>query len=159
MFSFFKKKKDSTQPIESVQQINEPKKNITIFDNIKDELFDNPSFNLLIQCDHKTGNFIIAFEASDLSDENLESAVILLTQLTNGGCKDTLYEAILSSATTDKELDFCNQLISQCGQMDTYVNEAKIKAVIEEIDKADKDNKEKIDPTKIFNIKGSQYER
>lgn len=155
MFNFLKKKNTEEKPVEK----NEVKSKLHMFKDTEDELFDDPSFCMLIQCDHKSGNFLVSFSAQDKSPECLEAAVILLSQLSHGGCQDTIYESILLATKDAKEYEFYEELVAKCQEMDKYVNEAKYNMLLEEFQKKSESSKNKIDPSKIFNMKGMKYEQ
>lgn len=152
MFKFFKRKVKE----EVVEQKEEVKNKLHMFDPVQDALFENPSFSLLIQCDHHSNNFLISFKALDYTDESSDTAAILFTQLINGGIKDTLYESIINSADNDSEAKFTEDLVAKCQKLDEYVRESIYKTVAEAITK---DTKEAIDPAKVFNIKGIKHEQ
>lgn len=151
MFKFFKRKVKE----ETIQEKEEVKNKLYMFDPVQDALFDNPSFSLLIQCDHNSNNFLISFKALDHTEEASDTAAILFTQLINGGIKDTLYESIINASDNDTEAKFAENLVSKCQKLDEHVKESIYKNMSEKILEEKKDM---IDPTTIFNIKGIKNE-
>lgn len=144
MFNFFRKKDNSQNQIESVEDknINDINKKV-LFSRAKDELLENPSFCILIQLNKETEEFTIAADIDDFTEENADLIGIFLSILTSGGANQILADALTSFPVNKQEEQFVLQILNL---WKAYENIAS--------NNPQKNIKNKIDPTKIFNIRG-----
>lgn len=143
MFNFFRKKEDISNNIEINE--NAPIDETTIkipFSRSKDELLKDPSFSMLIQLNKETEEFIIATDMDDFDESNADLIGIFLSILTTGGANSIVIDALTSFANNELEEDFILKVLTQWKGYDTLASNPK------------SNQKNKIDPTKIFNIRG-----
>lgn len=146
MFKFFRKKE---QPIEEKVEA-QPIKFRT-----EEALMDNPSFSVLLQLDQDTGEYIFAIDANDKSISSAEMTATLICNLVHGELNEVLIDAISNYAETKEEQMFTEATL-------TFWKEYEIKimeALQEQVKELEKEKKRKIDPTRIFNIRGEKNER
>jgi len=149
MFNFFRKKE---QPKED--KVKVPEKEPVKF-RAEEALMDNPSFSVLLQLDQDTGEYIFAIDANDKSISSAEMTATLICNLVHGELNEVLIDAISSYAATEEDQMFAEATL-------TYWKEYEIKildALQEQVKELEKEKKRKIDPTKIFNIRGEKNER
>lgn len=146
MFKFFRKKQ---QPIEEKVE-NQP-----IKFRSEEALMDNPSFSLLLQLDSDTGEYIIAVDSTDNTIDSAEMAATFITNLVHGELNPILIEALNNYPEGESEKEFIKATLAFWKEYEIQIAEA-LQAQIEELEK---EKKRKIDPTKIFNIRGGKNER
>ena len=137
MFKFFKKNKE------------EKADNTVTFGRTNGELMDNPSFSLLLQLNKDTGEYIIAIDTDDYSSDNAELTSTLLCNLTHGALNETIIEA-LDNFPDDKEeeINYISEVVEIWGMYEEELAKLIVK----------KQLKRKIDPSKVFNIRGDKHE-
>lgn len=137
MFKFFKKNKE------------EKAGNTVTFGRTNGELMDNPSFSLLLQLNKDTGEYIIAIDTDDYSSDNAELTSTLLCNLTHGALNETIIEA-LDNFPDDKEeeINYISEVVEIWGMYEEELAKLIVK----------KQLKRKIDPSKVFNIRGDKHE-
>ena len=143
MFKFFRKKE---QPIE--EKVEEQ----PIKFRAEEALMDNPSFSVLLQLDQDTGEYIFAIDANDKSISSAEMTATLICNLVHGELNEVLIDAISSYAETEEEQKFTEATL-------TFWREYEIKimeALQEQVKELEKEKKRKIDPTRIFNVRGEK---
>ena len=138
MFKFFKKNKKEKAT-----------ENTVTFGRTNGELMDNPSFSLLLQLNKDTGEYIIAIDTDDYSSGNAELTSTLLCNLTHGALNDTIIEA-LDNFPDDKEEEI--KYVGEVAEIWGMYEEELAKLIVK------KQPKRKIDPSKIFNIRGDKHE-
>ena len=138
MFKFFKKNKEEKAT-----------DNTVTFGRANGELMDNPSFSLLLQLNKDTGEYIIAIDTDDYSSGNAELTSTLLCNLTHGALNDTIIEA-LDNFPDDKEEEI--KYVGEVAEIWGMYEEELAKLIVK------KQPKRKIDPSKIFNIRGDKHE-
>ena len=146
MFKFFRKKE---QPIE--EKVEEQ----PIKFRAEEALMDNPSFSVLLQLDQDTGEYIFAIDANDKSISSAEMTATLICNLVHGELNEVLIDAISNYAETKEEQMFTEATL-------TFWKEYEIKimeALQEQVKELEKEKKRKIDPTRIFNVRGEKNER
>ena len=143
MFKFFRKKQ---QPIEEKVE-NQP-----IKFRSEEALMDNPSFSLLLQLDSDTGEYIIAVDSTDNTIDSAEMAATFITNLVHGELNPVLIEALSNYPEGESEKEFIEATLAFWKEYEIQIAEA-LQAQIEELEK---EKKRKIDPTKIFNIRGGK---
>jgi hypothetical protein len=146
MFKFFRKKE---QPIE--EKVEEQ----PIKFRAEEALMDNPSFSVLLQLNQDTGEYIFAIDANDKSISSAEMTATLICNLVHGELNEVLIDAISNYAETEEEQMFTEATL-------TFWKEYEIKimeALQEQVKELEKEKKRKIDPTRIFNIRGEKNER
>ena len=146
MFKFFRKKE---QPIE--EKVEEQ----PIKFRAEEALMDNPSFSVLLQLDQDTGQYIFAIDANDKSVSSAEMTATLICNLVHGELNEVLIDAIGNYAETEEEQMFTEATL-------TFWREYEIKimeALQEQVKELEKEKKRKIDPTRIFNVRGEKNER
>ena len=146
MFKFFRKKQ---QPIEEKVE-NQP-----IKFRSEEALMDNPSFSLLLQLDSETGEYIIAVDSTDNTIDSAEMAATFITHLVHGELNPILIEALSNYPEGEDEEEFIEATLVFWKEYETQILNA-LQAQVEELEK---EKKRKIDPTKIFNIRGGKNER
>ena len=146
MFKFFRKKQ---QPIE--EKVEEQ----VIKFRAEEALMDNPSFSLLLQLDSDTGEYIIAVDSTDNTIDSAEMAATFITNLVHGELNPILIEALNNYPEGESEKEFIEATLAFWKEYEIQIAEA-LQAQIEELEK---EKKRKIDPTKIFNIRGGKNER
>ena len=146
MFKFFRKKE---QPIEEKVEA-QPIKFRT-----EEALMDNPSFSVLLQLNQDTGEYIFAIDANDKSVSSAEMTATLICNLVHGELNEVLIDAISSYAETEEERTFAETTLIFWKEYETKIMEA----LQEQVKELEKEKKRKIDPTKIFNIRGEKNER
>jgi len=151
MFNFFKKNKIKPNINESETEVEEDslpvinddhKTKKETFHRSKDELLTNPSFSILIQINKETEEFIVAVDTDDLSDSNSDLVGVFFSTLTSGEANQVVMDALNSFPLNREEQSFMLKVIKQ---WKLYQN------LILNLNKIQKN---KIDPTKIFNIRG-----
>ena len=146
MFKFFRKKE---QPIEEKVEAQ------PIKFRAEEALMDNPSFSVLLQLNQDTGEYIFAIDANDKSVSSAEMTATLICNLVHGELNEVLIDAISNYAETKEEQMFTEATL-------TFWKEYEIKimeALQEQVKELEKEKKRKIDPTRIFNIRGEKNER
>lgn len=143
MFRFFRKKE---QPIEEKVE-NQP-----IKFRSEEALMDNPSFSLLLQLDSDTGEYIIAVDSTDNTVDSAEMVATFITNLVHGELNPILIEALSNYPEGEDEEEFIEATLAFWKEYEIQIAEA-LQAQIEELEK---EKKRKIDPTKIFNIRGGK---
>ena len=146
MFKFFRKKE---QPIE--EKVEEQ----PIKFRAEEALMDNPSFSVLLQLNQDTGEYIFAIDANDKSVSSAEMTATLICNLVHGELNEVLIDAISNYAETEEEQMFTEATL-------TFWKEYEIKimeALQEQVKELEKEKKRKIDPTRIFNVRGEKNER
>ena len=146
MFKFFRKKE---QPIE--EKVEEQ----PIKFRAEEALMDNPSFSVLLQLDQDTGQYIFAIDANDKSVSSAEMTATLICNLVHGELNEVLIDAIGNYAETEEEQMFTEATL-------TFWREYEIKimeALQEQVKELEKEKKRKIDPARIFNVRGEKNER
>ena len=146
MFKFFRKKQ---KPIE--EKVEEQ----VIKFRAEEALMDNPSFSLLLQLDSDTGEYIIAVDSTDNTIDSAEMAATFITNLVHGELNPILIEALSNYPQGESEKEFIEATLAFWKEYEIQIAEA-LQAQIEELEK---EKKRKIDPTKIFNIRGGKNER
>ena len=146
MFKFFRKKE---QPIEEKVEAQ------PIKFRAEEALMDNPSFSVLLQLNQDTGEYIFAIDANDKSVSSAEMTATLICNLVHGELNEVLIDAISNYAETKEEQMFTEATL-------TFWKEYEIKimeALQEQVKELEKEKKRKIDPTRIFNVRGEKNER
>ena len=138
MFKFFKKNKEEKAT-----------ENTVTFGRANGELMDNPSFSLILQLNKDTGEYIIAIDTDDYSSDNAELTATLLCNLTHGALNETIIES-LDNFPEDKEEEI--KYVSEAVKIWGMYEEELAKLVVK------KQLKRKIDPSKVFNIRGDKHE-
>ena len=146
MFKFFRKKE---QPIEEKVEA-QPIKFRT-----EEALMDNPSFSVLLQLNQDTGEYIFAIDANDKSVSSAEMTATLICNLVHGELNEVLIDAISNYAETEEERTFAETTLIFWKEYETKIMEA----LQEQVKELEKEKKRKIDPTRIFNIRGEKNER
>ena len=146
MFKFFRKKE---QPIE--EKVEEQ----PIKFRAEEALMDNPSFSVLLQLDQDTGQYIFAIDANDKSISSAEMTATLICNLVHGELNEVLIDAISNYAETEEERTFAETTLIFWKEYETKIMEA----LQEQVKELEKEKKRKIDPTRIFNIRGEKNER
>ena len=116
---------------------------------------DNPSFSVLLQLNQDTGEYIFAIDANDKSISSAEMTATLICNLVHGELNEVLIDAISNYAETKEEQRFTEATL-------TFWREYEIKimeALQEQVKELEKEKKRKIDPTRIFNVRGEKNER
>lgn len=143
MFRFFRKKE---QPIEEKVE-NQP-----IKFRSEEALMDNPSFSLLLQLDSDTGEYIMAVDSTDNTVDSAEMAATFITNLVHGELNPILIEALSNYPEGEDEEEFIEATLAFWKEYEIRIAEA----LQAQIDELEKEKKRKIDPTKIFNIRGGK---
>ena len=143
MFKFFRKKQ---KPIEEKVE-NQP-----IKFRSEEALMDNPSFSLLLQLDSDTGEYIIAVDSTDNTIDSAEMAATFITNLVHGELNPILIEALSNYPEGENEEEFIEATLAFWKEYEIRIAEA----LQAQIDELEKEKKRKIDPTKIFNIRGGK---
>ena len=143
MFKFFRKKE---QPIE--EKVEEQ----SIQFRSEEALMDNPSFSLLLQLNQKTGEYIIAVDSNDNTLDSAEMAATFITNLVHGELNPIIIEALSNYPEGEDEEEFIEATLAFWKEYEVRILDA-LQAQVEELEK---DKKRKIDPTKIFNIRGGK---
>ena len=146
MFKFFRKKE---QPIEEKVEAQ------PIKFRAEEALMDNPSFSVLLQLDQDTGEYIFAIDANDKSISSAEMTATLICNLVHGELNEVLIDAISNYAETEEERTFAETTLIFWKEYETKIMEA----LQEQVKELEKEKKRKIDPTRIFNIRGEKNER
>lgn len=144
MFKFFRKKDNiDNNKVEAIEEIeiNEPAKKIA-FTRSQDELLESPSFSMLIQLNKNTEEFIVATDIDDLDEQNADLVGAFLSILTNGGANKVIIDALTSFSNNEEEETFVLNVLTQWKGYENLASTSKVAP------------KNKIDPTKIFNIRG-----
>ena len=140
MFNFFRKKE---QPKEEQIKFRAEK-----------ALMDNPSFSLLLQLNQETGEYIFAVDANDKSIESVEMAATLICNLVHSELNPVLIDAIKNYAESEQEQLFTEATLSFWKEYEVQI----LDALQEQVKELEKEKKRKIDPTRIFNIRGEKDE-
>ncbi len=143
MFKFFRKKE---QPIE--EKVEEQ----SIQFRSEEALMDNPSFSLLLQLNQKTGEYIIAVDSNDNTLDSAEMAATFITNLVHGELNPVIIEALSNYPEGEDEEEFIEATLAFWKEYEVQILNA-LQAQVEELEK---EKKRKIDPTKIFNIRGGK---
>jgi hypothetical protein len=143
MFKFFRKKE---QPIE--EKVEEQ----SIQFRSEEALMDNPSFSLLLQLNQKTGEYIIAVDSNDNTLDSAEMAATFITNLVHGELNPIIIEALSNYPEGEDEEEFIEATLAFWKEYEVQILNA-LQAQVEELEK---EKKRKIDPTKIFNIRGGK---
>lgn len=143
MFKFFRKKE---QPIE--EKVEEQ----GIQFRSEEALMDNPSFSLLLQLNQKTGEYIIAVDSNDNTLDSAEMAATFITNLVHGELNPIIIEALSNYPEGEDEEEFIEATLAFWKEYEVQILNA-LQAQVEELEK---EKKRKIDPTKIFNIRGGK---
>ena len=146
MFKFFRKKE---QPIE--EKVEEQ----PIKFRAEEALMDNPSFSVLLQLNQDTGEYIFAIDANDKSVSSAEMTATLICNLVHGELNEVLIDAISNYAETEEERTFAETTLIFWKEYETKIMEA----LQEQVKELEKEKKRKIDPTRIFNVRGEKNER
>ena len=146
MFKFFRKKE---QPIE--EKVEEQ----PIKFRAEEALMDNPSFSVLLQLNQDTGEYIFAIDANDKSISSAEMTATLICNLVHGELNEVLIDAISNYAETEEERTFAETTLIFWKEYETKIMEA----LQEQVKELEKEKKRKIDPTRIFNVRGEKNER
>ena len=146
MFKFFRKKE---QPIEEKVE-KQP-----IKFRAEEALMDNPSFSVLLQLNQDTGEYIFAIDANDKSVSSAEMTATLICNLVHGELNEVLIDAISNYAETEEERTFAETTLIFWKEYETKIMEA----LQEQVKELEKEKKRKIDPTRIFNVRGEKNER
>jgi len=147
MFNFFRKKENKTE-VPETKLVNFRK---------EEALMDDPSFSLLLQLDQDTGEYIFAIDANDKSIESAEMAATLLCNLVHGELNTVLIDAIQNFPDPEK---IAEQTFSAATlEFWKAYEEQILEALEQQVRDLEKEKKRKIDPTKIFNIRGEKNER
>ena len=144
MFNFFRKKE---QPKEVEEQ--------PIKFRAEEALMDNPSFSLLLQLNQDTGEYIFAIDANDKSVESAEMTATLICNLVHGELNPVLIDAISNYAEEETEKTFTEATLSFWKEYEVQI----LDALQEQVKELEKEKKRKIDPTRIFNVRGEKNER
>ena len=139
MFKFFKKNKEVKKT-----------ENTVTFGRANGELMDDPSFSLLLQLNKDTGEYIIAIDTDDYSSDNSEITATLLCNLTHAALNKTILEALdkFPDDNEEKAIEYVSEVLEIWGMY-----EEELARLV-----AKKQPKRKIDPSKIFNIRGDKHE-
>lgn len=140
MFNFFRKKNKVIDQPEKIEQ--EP---VKFFERSQDELLKDPSFSILIQINQEKEEFVIAVDGNDFSDNNAELIASFLFQLTHGGVTPIILDALEAFPENSKEKEFI---------LNTVIMWRTLEAADAKADNEKPNLKSKIDPAKIFNIRG-----
>ena len=140
MFKFFKKNKE------------EKAGNTVTFGRTNGELMDNPSFSLLLQLNKDTGEYIIAIDTDDYSSDNSEMTATLLLNLTNAALNEKIREGLIKFPTDNEEKERAIEYVSEVLDIWELYEEELAKLIVK------KQLKRKIDPSKVFNIRGDKHE-
>jgi len=144
MFNFFRKKTKIHDKTENVS--NDIEEDVLkSFSRSYDELLKDPSFSIIIQINEEKEEFVIAVDGNDFSDNNAELVASFLFQLTHGGVTPIILDALESFPENSKEREFIVNTVVMWRKLEEVQNKA--------IDEK-QNSKSKIDPTKIFNIRG-----
>lgn len=143
MFKFFRKKEQPKK-----EQIEEQ----SIKFRAEEALMDYPSFSLLLQLDHKTGEYIIAVDSNNNTIDCAEMAATFITNLVHGELNPILIEALSNYPEGENEEEFIEATLAFWKEYEIRIAEA----LQAQIDELEKEKKRKIDPTKIFNIRGGK---
>jgi hypothetical protein len=143
MFKFFRKKE---QPIE--EKVEEQ----SIQFRSEEALMNNPSFSLLLQLNQKTGEYIIAVDSNDNTLDSAEMAATFITNLVHGELNPIIIEALSNYPEGEDEEEFIEATLAFWKEYEVQILNA-LQAQVEELEK---EKKRKIDPTKIFNIRGGK---
>jgi hypothetical protein len=144
MFNFFRKKTKIHNETENV--FNDIEKDVLkSFSRSYDELLKDPSFSILIQINQEKEEFVIAVDGNDFSDNNAELIASFLFQLTHGGVTPIILDALESFPENSKEKEFI---------LNTVIMWRALEAADAKVDNEKSNLKNKIDPAKIFNIRG-----
>jgi hypothetical protein len=143
MFKFFRKKE---QPIE--EKVEEQ----SIQFRSEEALMNNPSFSLLLQLNQKTGEYIIAVDSNDNTLDSAEMAATFITNLVHGELNPVIIEALSNYPEGEDEEEFIEATLAFWKEYEVQILNA-LQAQVEELEK---EKKRKIDPTKIFNIRGGK---
>jgi len=143
MFNFLRKKE---QPKEVKEE--------QIKFRAEEALMDNPSFSLLLQLNQETGEYIFAVDANDKSVESAEMTATLICNLVHGELNPVLIDAIKNYAESEDEQVFTEATLSFWKEYEIQI----LDALQEQVKELEKEKKRKIDPTKIFNIRGEKNE-
>ena len=143
MFKFFRKKE---QPIE--EKVEEQ----GIQFRSEEALMDKPSFSLLLQLNQKTGEYIIAVDSNDNTLDSAEMAATFITNLVHGELNPIIIEALSNYPEGEDEEEFIEATLAFWKEYEVQILNA-LQAQVEELEK---EKKRKIDPTKIFNIRGGK---
>ena len=146
MFKFFRKKE---QPKE--EKVEEQ----PIKFRAEEALMDNPSFSLLLQLDSETGEYIIAVDSTDNTIDSAEMAATFITNLVHGELNPILIEALSNYPEGENEEEFIEATLAFWKEYETKIMEA----LQEQVKELEKEKKRKIDPTRIFNVRGEKNER
>ncbi len=147
MFNFFRKKE---QP-KKVEAEDNP-----IRFRSEEALMENPSFSLLLQLNQETGEYIFAIDALDKSVESAEMAATLICNLVHSELNPVLIESFKNYAESNAEQFFVEATLSFWKEYELQILQALQQRVNES--EKEKEKKRKIDPTKIFNIRGEKNE-
>ena len=145
MFNFFRKKE---QP-KKVEAEDNP-----IRFRSEEALMENPSFSLLLQLNQETGEYIFAVDANDKSIESAEMAATLICNLVHSELNPVLIDAIKNYAESEQEQLFTEATLSFWKEYEVQI----LDALQEQVKELEKEKKRKIDPTRIFNIRGEKDE-
>ena len=117
-------------------------------------LMDNPSFSLLLQLNQETGEYVFAVDANDKSIESAEMAATLICNLVHSELNPVLIDAIKNYAESEQEQLFTEATLSFWKEYEVQI----LDALQEQVKELEKEKKRKIDPTRIFNIRGEKDE-
>lgn len=143
MFKFFRKKE---------QLIEEKVEEQDIKFRSEEALMDNPSFSLLLQLNQKTGEYIIAVDSNNNTIDCAEMAATFITNLVHGELNPVIIEALSNYPEGEDEEEFIEATLAFWKEYEVQILNA-LQAQVEELEK---EKKRKIDPTKIFNIRGGK---
>jgi len=143
MFKFFRKKQQPKEDKVEEQPIKF---------RAEEALMDNPSFSLLLQLDSETGEYVIAVDSTDNTTDSAEMAATFITNLVHGELNPILIEALSNYPEGEDEEEFIEATLAFWKEYETQILNA-LQAQVEELEK---EKKRKIDPTKIFNIRGGK---
>ena len=115
---------------------------------------DNPSFSLLLQLNQETGEYVFAVDANDKSIESAEMAATLICNLVHSELNPVLIDAIKNYAESEQEQLFTEATLSFWKEYEVQI----LDALQEQVKELEKEKKRKIDPTRIFNIRGEKDE-
>lgn len=148
MFNFFRKK----------EKLEENKVEVPKSVNFRQEkaLMDDPSFSLLLQLDQETGEYVFAIDANDKSIESAEMAATLLCNLVHGELNTVLIDAIQNFPDPDKIAE--TTFVAATLEFWKGYEEQILESLQQQVRDLEKEKKRKIDPTKIFNIRGEKNE-
>ena len=120
----------------------------------EEALMENPSFSLLLQLNQETGEYIFAIDAPDKSVESAEMAATLICNLVHAELNPVLIESIKNYAQDNTEQFFAEATLSFWKEYELQI----LEALQQQAKALEKEKKRKIDPTKIFNIRGEKNE-